>query len=328
MTREDDDDDERPVARATCTQAVRPALPRAGLGRQGDPRDRPAAGRHVPRDRPGPRRADAAAAARGPAACWRSKSIATWPRDLRGTDSANVTRRRRRFPRHRPRRAAPDEPRPLRVVGNLPYNVASPILFKLLELHAAGVPLVDATLMLQREVADRLVGRAGRTRLRRPQHPGPALGRRRTAPDAAARAPSGRRRRCTSAVVRLRFRAPRAAGRTTRRSSSAGAGDLHAAPEDARQRAAGRFRRVGRLAPPEPLERAGIDGRRRPETLSDRRPGAARRAVAIVRPKSLTLSEFELCYPSSYVGRAVLIATSGTRASVIPPRLSQARPAA
>src|SRR5947207_13217581 len=38
---------------------------------------------------------------------------------------------------------------PLRVAGNLPYNVASRILFKLLALHAEGVPLVDATLMLQ-----------------------------------------------------------------------------------------------------------------------------------------------------------------------------------
>src|SRR5712671_2290678 len=42
-----------------------------------------------------------------------------------------------------------------RVAGNLPYNVASPIMFKLVGLHAAGVPLVDAMLMLQREVADR-----------------------------------------------------------------------------------------------------------------------------------------------------------------------------
>jgi 16S rRNA (adenine1518-N6/adenine1519-N6)-dimethyltransferase len=47
------------------------------------------------------------------------------------------------------------------VAGNLPYNVASPIMFKLVELHAAGVPLLDATLMLQREVADRLVAVPG-----------------------------------------------------------------------------------------------------------------------------------------------------------------------
>ena len=37
-----------------------------------------------------------------------------------------------------------------RVAGNLPYNVAAPILFKLIDLYAAGRPLVDATLMLQR----------------------------------------------------------------------------------------------------------------------------------------------------------------------------------
>jgi 16S rRNA (adenine1518-N6/adenine1519-N6)-dimethyltransferase len=49
----------------------------------------------------------------------------------------------------------------LRVAGNLPYNVASPILFKLTELYRSGVPLTDATVMLQREVADRLVAPPG-----------------------------------------------------------------------------------------------------------------------------------------------------------------------
>ena len=43
---------------------------------------------------------------------------------------------------------------PLRVAGNLPYNISTPILFKLL---AAGQELVDATVMLQLEVAERLV---------------------------------------------------------------------------------------------------------------------------------------------------------------------------
>jgi 16S rRNA (adenine1518-N6/adenine1519-N6)-dimethyltransferase len=50
---------------------------------------------------------------------------------------------------------------PLRVAGNLPYNVASPILFKLVELASRGLPLADATLMLQREVADRLAAPPG-----------------------------------------------------------------------------------------------------------------------------------------------------------------------
>ena len=49
--------------------------------------------------------------------------------------------------------------RPIRVAGNLPYNVASPILFELIDLFDSGVPIADATLMLQREVADRLLAK-------------------------------------------------------------------------------------------------------------------------------------------------------------------------
>ena len=44
----------------------------------------------------------------------------------------------------------------VRVAGNLPYNVSSPILFRLLAAHRACGCLVDATLMLQREVAERI----------------------------------------------------------------------------------------------------------------------------------------------------------------------------
>ena len=50
---------------------------------------------------------------------------------------------------------------PLRVAGNLPYNISSPILFKLLATARQSVNLVDATVMLQREVADRLAARVG-----------------------------------------------------------------------------------------------------------------------------------------------------------------------
>ena len=59
---------------------------------------------------------------------------------------------------------APQSPSPLfvRVAGNLPYNVASPILFRLAELHARGLTIADATLMLQREVAERLAAAPGR----------------------------------------------------------------------------------------------------------------------------------------------------------------------
>ncbi len=47
---------------------------------------------------------------------------------------------------------------PLKVVGNLPYSVSSPIVFKLLELKE-HVPL--AVLMFQREVADRISAAPG-----------------------------------------------------------------------------------------------------------------------------------------------------------------------
>jgi 16S rRNA (adenine1518-N6/adenine1519-N6)-dimethyltransferase len=49
----------------------------------------------------------------------------------------------------------------LRVAGNLPYNVSSPILFRLLDAHKGGRRLVDATVMLQREVAQRIQARPG-----------------------------------------------------------------------------------------------------------------------------------------------------------------------
>jgi 16S rRNA (adenine1518-N6/adenine1519-N6)-dimethyltransferase len=49
---------------------------------------------------------------------------------------------------------------PIRVAGNLPYNISSPILFRLLELESRR-PVRDATLMLQREVADRIVAKPG-----------------------------------------------------------------------------------------------------------------------------------------------------------------------
>lgn len=48
-----------------------------------------------------------------------------------------------------------------RIAGNLPYNISSPILFKVLETQRATGLFRDATFMLQREVADRLVARPG-----------------------------------------------------------------------------------------------------------------------------------------------------------------------
>ena len=45
---------------------------------------------------------------------------------------------------------------PVRVAGNLPYNVSSPILFRVLDLHRRRGGITDATFMLQREVAERM----------------------------------------------------------------------------------------------------------------------------------------------------------------------------
>lgn len=47
---------------------------------------------------------------------------------------------------------------PLRVVGNLPYNISTPLLFHLL---AAGGAVRDMHLMLQKEVVDRMVAGPG-----------------------------------------------------------------------------------------------------------------------------------------------------------------------
>ena len=48
-----------------------------------------------------------------------------------------------------------------RVVGNLPYNLSTPILRRLFEIQHTHLCFRDATLMLQREVADRLTGVPG-----------------------------------------------------------------------------------------------------------------------------------------------------------------------
>ena len=49
--------------------------------------------------------------------------------------------------------------RRFRIIGNLPYNLTTPILFRLIEWHRRQPMFADATLMVQREVADRLTAR-------------------------------------------------------------------------------------------------------------------------------------------------------------------------
>lgn len=48
--------------------------------------------------------------------------------------------------------------KPLRIIGNLPYNISSPLLFKLAE---AADRVVDQHFMLQKEVVDRMVAAPG-----------------------------------------------------------------------------------------------------------------------------------------------------------------------
>ena len=163
-------------------------------------------------------------------------------------------------------RLAEERSHPLRVAGNLPYNVASPILFKLLELHASGAPLLDATLMLQQEVADRLVAAPGRKEygvLSILVQYTADVARLLALPPGAFRPPP----KVRSALVSVRFRQPRPPADepeifvslvqsifTRRRKTLANA--LLAFPLSSR------------LSPAAALERAAIDGRRRPETLS------------------------------------------------------------
>lgn len=95
----------------------------------------------------------------------------------------------------------------LRVVGNLPYNIAAPILFRLLAFRRSFGRLTDATVMLQQEVAGRLLAEPGSkdygvlTILVRMLA---EVTRLLTLPPGAFRPPP----KVTSTVVRLTFRSP------------------------------------------------------------------------------------------------------------------------
>ena len=155
----------------------------------------------------------------------------------------------------------------MRIAGNLPYNISSPIMFKLLATARQSRDLLDATVMLQLEVAERLAARPGTkdygvltifTALQAD------VQRVLTLPPGAFRPPP----RVHSAVVKLTFKpSPLPAG-LRRGVRDDGPDDVHAAAEDAAERAAavrrgGRTRHEGRS-----LTAAGIDPVRRPETLS------------------------------------------------------------
>jgi 16S rRNA (adenine1518-N6/adenine1519-N6)-dimethyltransferase len=157
-------------------------------------------------------------------------------------------------------------PARVRVAGNLPYNVASPVLFKLIALYRDGIPLVDATVMLQREVADRLAAPPGSREYGilsvLVRHSADVRRLLSLPPGAFRPAPNVR-----SAVVRLQFHPDEPPARdqvafekltqaifTRRRKTLANA--LLAYPPSSGVQVA------------EILGRAALDGRRRPETLA------------------------------------------------------------
>jgi 16S rRNA (adenine1518-N6/adenine1519-N6)-dimethyltransferase len=161
------------------------------------------------------------------------------------------------------REAAGD--RPIRVAGNLPYNISSPILFKLLDVHREA-RIVDATLLLQREVVDRIVAAPGGKEygvlsvlVQRHAHVRRVLS---IPPGAFRPAPQ-----VHSALVRLTFHDPEPTVRDERVFSLV----VRDAFQQRRKKlantlkalAGSRGRDVRAL-----LAGAGIDGDRRPETLS------------------------------------------------------------
>jgi len=155
---------------------------------------------------------------------------------------------------------------PVRVVGNLPYNLSSPILFKLLASHDSGRRFGDATLMLQREVADRLIAGPGSREygalsIQVALHADVA--RVFNLPPGAFRP----RPKVSSTVVNLRFRAP-----------SVDVRDPAVFERLVRGIFVQRRKMLGNALKPvadsmsrsaaQVLQTAGIDGRRRPETLT------------------------------------------------------------
>ena len=159
-----------------------------------------------------------------------------------------------------------DERTPVRVVGNLPYNVASPILFKLLHDADEGRLLRDATLMLQKEVADRLVAKPGSTTYGALAIQVALLAdteRILSLPPGAFRPPP----KVKSAVVRLRFRPP-----------ALDVGNRLTFEKLVRGLFLQRRKTLGNALKPvadslgqsaaELIERARVDPRRRPEALS------------------------------------------------------------
>lgn len=153
---------------------------------------------------------------------------------------------------------------PIRIAGNLPYNVSSPILFRLLELQSRCL-CKDATLMLQREVADRIVAAPGSSEygvLSVLAQWRASVTRLLALPPGAFRPPPA----VKSALIRLAFRPPEVDV-----SDPAAFERLVRSVFTQRRKTLGNalapFARGSGLSAPEALRRSGIDSSRRPQTL-------------------------------------------------------------
>ena len=81
----------------------------------------------------------------------------------------------------------------LRVIGNLPYNISTPLLF---HIAAAHEHIDDLHVMLQKEVIDRIAAAPGSGVVRTAHRDARRPGSRRGTCSTSARAPSARRRAC------------------------------------------------------------------------------------------------------------------------------------
>ncbi|MCL4845166.1 MAG: ribosomal RNA small subunit methyltransferase A [Acidobacteria bacterium] len=157
-------------------------------------------------------------------------------------------------------------PRRVRVAANLPYNISSPVLFRLIEVARSTGLVDDATLMLQREVAVRVAASPGggdygplsvMTQLYADVELVLAL------PPGAFRPPP----KVQSAVIRLRFRPPPVEIADLTRFDAMVRG-LFTRRRKTLLNALRACTGPGGLDLTAVLERAGLDGRRRPETLT------------------------------------------------------------
>lgn len=151
--------------------------------------------------------------------------------------------------------------RRFRVVGNLPYNLTTPIISRLIALHREQGFFADASLMVQREVADRLAAKPGRKdygamSVFAQMHA--RVEKRLDLPPGAFKPPP----KVRSSVVRLTFGPPAA-----RLPDEAGFDRLVKALFTQRRKTLSNALKRFDPTAAAVLAVAGLDGRRRPETL-------------------------------------------------------------